>query len=148
MKVILLQDIENLGERFEIKKVTDGYARNFLIPKGLVKLASQENLKWLEQRKEVMAEKAEQELKEIQQLALKLDGFELVIPMKMGGDGKIFGSVNKTKISDFLKEEGFEIRKTQIELEKPIKEVGEWPVKISFAHGLEAEIRVIIEEEK
>lgn len=147
MKVILLQDVKDLGEKFAIKEVADGYAKNFLIPKGLAKLASKKNLKWLEEQKQTMTQQAEEELKENQQLALKIDGLELVVPVKTKSDGRAFGSISSTKIANLLKEKGFDIKRSQIGLEKPIKEVGEWPVKIFLPHGLEAEIRVIIEEE-
>lgn len=148
MKVILLKDVESLGERFEIKEVAAGYARNFLFPKGLAKPVTQENLKWLEAQKEIEAEKAEEELKKVQQTVSKIDGMELVMPVKLGKEGKVFGSISAVKIAEQLKEEDFDIKKSQIELEKPIREIGSWPVKISFPHGLEAAIRVIVEEEK
>lgn len=148
MKVILLKDIKNLGEKFEIKEVAAGHARNFLIPKGLAKLATKENLKWLEAHKERETQQAEQELKRIQALVSKIDGIEVMIPAKISKDGEIFGSITLAKISEELKDKGFDIKKSQINLEAPIKEIGEWPVKITFSHGLEAEIRVIVEEEK
>lgn len=148
MKVILLKDIENIGEKFEIREVANGYARNFLIPKDLVKLATKENLKWLEDQKAMIAEKAEVELKDVQAIVSKIDGLEIVVPVKTAKQDKIFGSITSAKIAELLEEQGFKIKKSQIQLESPIKEVGERQVKISFAHGLEAEIRVIIEEEK
>ncbi len=148
MKVILLQDIEKLGKKYDIKEVADGYARNFLIPKGLAKKATKEVLKWLETQKEIEAKKAEQELKKNQDLASAIDGQEVVIPVKIGQDEQFFESITPQKISEKLKEMGFEIKKSQIELEKPIKELGEFPIKIKFKHNLEAEIRVIVVEEK
>jgi len=148
MKVILLKDIENIGEKFEIREVANGYARNFLIPKGLVKLATKENLKWLEDQKAMIAEKAEVELKDVQEIVSKMDGLEIVVPVKTAKQDKIFGSITSAKIVELLEEQGFKIKKSQIQLESPIKEVGERSVKISFAHGLEAEIRIIVEEEK
>jgi len=148
MKVILLKDVENLGKKYEIKEVARGYAKNFLIPKKLAILATKENLKWIEQKKEMQAKKAEEELKKIQAVVSKIDGIELTIPVKVDKEGKMFGSVTATKIAQFLRKEGFEIKRSQIKLESPIKELGEFPVKISFPHGLEAEIRIIVLEEK
>ena len=148
MRIILLQDIENLGKKYEIKEVKDGYARNFLIPKGLAKPATEEALKWLETQKEAEAKKAEEELKMVQERATAIDGLEVIIPVKIGEDGQLFESITSQKISEKLKELGFEIRKTQIDLLEPIKELGEFPVKIKFEHNLEAEIRVIVMEEK
>lgn len=148
MRVILLENIKNLGKKYEIKKVAHGFARNFLFPKKLAKLATNGNLMWLKKQKEEIAQKAEEELKEIQKIVSNVDGIELTIPVKISKDDGIFGSINALKISEMLKEQGFDIRKGQIQLEEPIKEIGEWPVKISFPHGLEAEIMVIVTEEK
>ncbi len=148
MRVILLQDVEKVGKKYEVKEVADGYARNFLIPKGLAKPATEGNLKWLEVQKEALRKRAEEELKKIQEQASNLDGLEVVIPVKIGNEGQLFESINTQKISEKLKELGFEIKKSQIALEEPIKELGEFPVKIHFEHNLEAEIRIIVSEEK
>ena len=148
MRVILLQDVEKVGKKYEVKEVADGYARNFLIPKGLAKPATEGNLKWLEAQKEALRKRAEEELKKVQEQASNLDGLEVVIPVKIGDEGQLFESINTQKISEKLKELGFEIKKSQIALEEPIKELGEFPVKIHFEHNLEAEIRVIVSEEK
>ena len=148
MRVILLKDIENLGKKYEVKIVKAGYARNFLIPRGLAKLATAKNLKWAKKQREKEIQKAEEELKKIQQLASSVDGLELTFSVKIGKKDQLFESITRQKISEKLKEQGFQIKKTQIKLEKPIKELGEFPVKIYFDHNLEAEIRVIITEEK
>ena len=147
MKVVLLQDVEGLGKKYEIKKVADGYARNFLIPKGLAIEATKEAIAWAELQKEIAIRKAEEDLKKTQEVASKVDGLELVIGVKVGDEGQLFESINQQKIAEALKEAGFEIKKNQIVLEKPIKELGEFPVKIKFDHNLEAEIKVIIQEE-
>ena len=148
MRVILLKDIENIGKKYEIKEVKDGFAKNFLIPKGLVKLATKKTLVWLEVQKETETQKAEEELKKIQGITSTVDGQEIIIPVKLGEEDQLFESITAQKISEKLKELGFEIKKTQINLEKPIKELGEFPVKINFEHNLEAEIKVIVSEEK
>jgi len=148
MRVILLQDIENLGKRYEIKEVKDGYARNFLIPKGLVKPATKEALAWLEMQKEIETKKAEEELKKVQDFASSLDGLEVSIPVKIGPEGQLFESITSQKILERLKEMGFEVKKPQIDLIEPIKELGEYPIKIQLEHNLESEIRIIVTEEK
>jgi len=148
MRVILLQDIEKFGKRFEVKEVKDGYARNFLIPKGLAKEATKEALIWLETQKEISEKKAEEDLKKSQEIASAIDDQEVIIPVKVGDEGQLFEAINAQKIAEKLKEAGFDIKKTQIELETPIKELGEFPVKIKFEHNLEAEIRVIINKEE
>jgi len=148
MRVILLQDVENLGKKYDVKEVADGYARNFLIPKGLAKPATKENLKWLETQKEIEVKKAEEELKKVQEVATNIDGQEIIIPVKVGEEGQLFESITSQKIYEKLKELGFEIKKSQINLQKAIEELGEYPVKIKFEHNLEAEIRIIVVEEK
>lgn len=148
MKIILLQDIENLGKKYEIKEVADGYARNFLFPKNLAKLATKENLKWLEKQKELIIKRAEEELKKIESLVSKIDGLEIFIPVKIGEGGQLFESINNQRIVNELKKFDFEIKKEQIDLIQPFKELGEFSVKINFPHNLEAEIKVIISAEE
>ena len=147
MKVILLQDVDNLGKKNEVVLVKPGYARNFLFPKKIAIPATRTNLKKAEIEKEKKAKLDEEKLKEIQGAASKLDGVEVEIPVKIGEKSEVFGSVNKSRVSQALKEMGFEVKPTQINLEEPIKELGEFPIKVNFPHNLEAEIRVIIVEE-
>lgn len=148
MKVILLQDVDKIGKKHEVKHVSDGHARNFLLPKGLAKPATEENMKWLESQQAEVREKAEEELKRAQAVASSLDGFEIVISVKTGDKKQMFEAVTAQKISEKLKEQGFEIKKTQVILKEPVKEVGEFPVKIQLSHNLEAEIKLIVTEEK
>lgn len=148
MKIILLQDIEKLGKKYEIKEVADGYARNFLLPKNLAKLATKENLKWLKKQKELIAKKAEEELKRIESLVSKIDGLEIFIPVKVGEKGQLFESINNQRIVNELKKFDFEIEKEQIDLTQPFEELGEFSVKINFPHNLEAEIKIIITPEE
>jgi len=148
MRVILLKDIEKLGKKYDVKEVADGHARNFLIPRGLARPATEESLKWLKAQKEIEAKKAEGELKKIQEVASAIEGQEIVIPVKIGKEGELFESITFQKIYEKLKELGFEVRKNQIDLKEPIKEIGEFPVKIKFEHNLEAEIKVVVIEEK
>ena len=148
MRVILLQDVEKLGKKYDVKEVKDGYARNFLIARGLAKLATEKELRRVETRKEIELKKEKEELEGAQVLASKLDGVELIIPIKIGDEGQLFESINKQKIIEKLKELGFDIKKSQVILEEPIKELGESPVKVSFKHNLEVEIRIIVTEEK
>lgn len=148
MRVIFLKDVEKVGKKFEVKEVKDGYARNFLIPQGLAKPATEEVLAWLETQKEIEEKKAEEKLKRVQEIASALDGREITIPVQIGKEGQLFGSITSQKISEELKELGFEVKKGQINLAEPIKEIGEYPVKIQLPDNLEVEIRVIITEEK
>lgn len=148
MKVILLQNVDKVGKKFQVKNVSDGYAMNFLFPKNLAKPATPEALKWLEIQMEIQSKKAEEDLKEVEVKVAGIDGAEIIIPVKIGDEGQLFESITAQKIADKLKESGLEVKKNQIILNSPIKEVGEFPVKIHFDHNLEAEIKVIITEEK
>lgn len=147
MKVILLQNVENIGKKFEVKEVAAGHARNHLFPNNLAKPATLEALEWLRVQKDILEKKAEEALKTVQEMATALDDLEVVIPMKVGEEGQLFESVNSQKVADRLKELGYEVKKNQIQLAEPIKELGEFPAKITFDHNLEAEIRLIITEE-
>lgn len=148
VKVILLQKIDKLGDKNEIKDVKDGFARNFLIPKGLAKPATKKNLGLLEIKKDEETKKAEEELKSVQEKVEIIDGQEIIIPVKVGENDQLFESVTPQKISERLKELGFEIKKNQILVNEPIKELGEFPIKINFQHNLEAEIKLIITSEE
>ena len=144
MKVILLRDVENVGKKYDIKEVKNGYGRNFLVKKYLAKPATKEAIAWVEIQKEIAIKKSEEDLKKIQEKATSMDGQEVMVPTKVGDENQLFESINSQKIAEKLKELGFEVKKSQILLETPIKELGEYPVKIKFEHNLETEITVII----
>ena|SRR5579863_1375916 len=147
MKVILLQDVENVGKKYEVKEVKDGHARNLLLAKNMAKVATKPNLKWLESQKEVIAKEVEEDLKKVQVMASNLDGTEVLMTVKMGDAGQLFESITGAKISEKLKEMGFEVKKSQVILDQPIKQAGEFPVKLALDHNLEAEIRLIVSGE-
>jgi large subunit ribosomal protein L9 len=148
MKVILLEDIENLGKKYEIKEVANGYARNYLIPKRLAKPATKNMLDWLRKQKAKEEKIAEERLKNAQKIASRLEGQEVTIAVKVGKEGQLFESITAQRISQELKKLGFDIKKSQIGLEGPIKEIGEFPLRVHLPEGLEAEIKVIVSEEK
>ncbi|MFA5009001.1 MAG: 50S ribosomal protein L9 [Candidatus Paceibacterota bacterium] len=148
MKVILLKNIPKLGKKNEIKEVSVGYANNFLFPKKLALAATEEKLAQLENIIKQEEEKAEAALKETEALVAKLDGREIIIGVKVGKEGQVYESITKQKISEKLKAQNFKIEKSQIKLENPIKELGEFDVGIEFDHNLEAEIKIIITEKE
>lgn len=148
MKVILLQDVENIGKKNDIKNVADGYARNFLLPKKLAIIATEQAIEDLEKQKESEAQQAEIELKKTEETVAQIDGLEFEIIEKIDESGKLYGSINELRIAKILKDKGFAIKKKQIKIPQPIKDLGEFPVTILFDHGLEAEIKLIVMEEK
>jgi|SRR3989344_4600859 len=148
MKVILLQDVEVLGKKYDLKEVKDGYARNFLIPKKMARKADDKALQWLASQKEIIEKEIEEDLKKSQELASSLDGIEVSFTVKVGDSGQLFESINSLKISEKLSQMGFKVKKSQINLKEPIKEIGEFPVKINLDHNLETEITLMITGEK
>ncbi len=147
MKVILLQDIDKLGKKYDVKDVKDGYARNFLIPKKLIKIANKKNMEWLEEQKQIIAKEAEESLKKTEAKVSAVDGLEVIIPVKIGDKGQLFESITAQRISEEIKKLGVDIDASQIDLKEPIKELGEFPINIKFEHNLEAEVKVIIDSE-
>jgi len=147
MKVILLQNVENLGKKWDVKEVADGYARNFLIPQNLVKPATTAEIEQAEKMRAEMESKAQKELAGVEKLASQLDGYELKMPVQVGEEGQLYAAMSSQKISSALEAEGFKVSQKQIKISEPIKELGEFPVTLEFDHGLEVEIRVIVESE-
>ncbi len=148
MKIILLKDVEKLGKKYEVKEVAAGFARNYLIPQGLAKIADKKSLEWAKVKLEEQIKKAEEELKETGKLASQIDDLEVEIKVKIGDEGQLFEKITAQKVSKALKEMGYDIDKSQIEMSQPIEELGEFSVKIKFDHNLEGEIKVIVVEEK
>ncbi len=146
MKIILQQDVDDLGKEGEIKEVSDGFARNYLIPEGMAKRATEEKVERVKKKKEKQEQKKQEELEELQEKVSELDGQEVEVKVKVGEEGQLYESVSAGKIRNALKEEGFEVKRKQIELEEPIEELGEFTVELNFKHNLEAQIRVIVTE--
>jgi large subunit ribosomal protein L9 len=147
MKVILLKDITGVGKKYEIKSMKDGYARNFLIPNGFAKPANSSAMAELKEIKKQEEKVAEDHLLEVQKIASQLDGQEFEFFVKTGDDGQLFEAITPIKIAKKLSDSGFNIKKDQIILDNPIKELGEFHAKINLDHHLEVKITIIIEAE-
>ena len=132
MKVILLEDIEKLGHKYEIKEVSDGFAIYYLFPKKLAKPATPQNLAWLQKILEKQQRKSEEELKALQELAQKIENTTIVLKAKANQDGTLFGAVKAMDIALALKEKGITIHRKQLLLEKPIKQLGEYEIKVDL----------------
>lgn len=148
MRVVLLRDVVKIGKAGDVKEVSDGYAKNFLIARGFAAVATGKLLNQLEAKKKEIENKKEAELLKIKELAGKLNNLEIMVPLKMGEDGKSFGSVTVAKIISAVKKAGFDIEKSQIDLEENIKTLGVHNVKLNLGHGVIATIKVISEAEK
>ena len=131
-KLILLEDVEDLGRAGDEIKVAPGYARNYLLPKGLAEKVTPGALRQIEARKERIEAKRKDDLEAAQALAVKIAETELTIAMQAGEDEKLFGSVNAAKISEALEAEGISVESRRIKLEESIKELGVFTVDIKL----------------
>lgn len=147
MKVILKENVPSLGKEGQVVKVSDGYGRNFLIPKGLAVEASDKNIKVLDQEKKSVEKKVEREKEQAQQMQAQLQGMECIVYRKEGDQGKLFGSVTAKDIEKALSEQGVTVDRKNIVVPEPIKSVGNYPVKIKIYPGMAAEITVIVKGE-
>lgn len=147
MKVILTKDIERVGEAGSVIKVSPGYARNYLLPKKLAIPATKGNIARIEKiKKKAEIERLEQENK-YKALAASIDGTELRFVRKADENDHLYGSVSENDIAEDLEAKGFEVHKSNIKLDKHLKELGAHTVKIAFAPDIVGEIQVIIEKE-
>ena len=145
MKVILLSDVPKLGKRGEIKEVSDGYARNYLIPKGLARELREKDLKSLEIQKEMERRRYEKLRKESEKKLEELKRGVLRIPVKSGEKGRLYGSVTSSLIAKVISEKvGVELDKRNIHLEKQIKEIGMYDVDIRLPGGVKGRIKIEI----
>lgn len=147
MKVILLEDIENIGLKNEIKEIADGYARNFLIPKGLARVATAQSEIELEEAKQKESQEAKLALKQTQEEVAKLDGQEFEINAKTSDGEKLYAAISEKQVAKVLKEADFEVSEKQIKIKEAIKNLGEYEIVVAYDHGLEAKVKVMISEE-
>jgi len=148
MKVLLTETVDNLGSAGEVKKVADGYARNFLIPKGLAVPASAAALKQAELRRQAEARRQQRVKVEAESLATTLSQVTLTFRVKAGEKDKLYGSITNADIAEaFERETGHTIDKRKVELEEPIRELGSYYVPIKLLPDLAPRITVIVERE-
>ena len=147
MKVILRQDFETLGKIGEVVDVKDGYARNFLFPRGLAYAALKGNIRALDDEKKAVEKRNLQELKAAETLAAELETVSVTIPVQVGEEDKIFGAVTTQMIADALKEKGHDIDKRKVEIEEPIKALGIYGVNLKIHQNVNAKIKVWVVRE-
>lgn len=145
MQIILMEKVVNLGQLGDVVKVKDGYARNFLIPQGKAKRATDSNLKEFEVRRAELEKQQVAHLAEAQERAQKLEGFMVQITQKAGPDGKLFGSVNNVDIVDALKAQGFEVSKSEVRMPQgAIKQIGDHPITLALHTDITTNITVSV----
>ena len=142
MKVILREDIKNIGKCGDVKNVSDGYARNFLLKKNLVLEATPANLVKIEDEKKKYAIKMAKVKAEFEALATKISAVEVSFTRQVGEEDKMFGSVTSDDIAEAVKAQGFEVDKRKVELAEPIKTLGIHEVVIKLHHEVAAKIKV------
>ncbi len=144
MRIILQKDIPNLGEAGDIKDVSNGYARNYLLPRKLVIKANEGSNKALQHEKKLIEIKKEKRKKRQEKLLESLSNIEITIPAYAGEEGKLFGSVTSMDIAKKLAELGYEVDKRKIQLADPIKHLGDYVVPIKLDEGAAAEIKLSV----
>ncbi|MCO4755051.1 MAG: 50S ribosomal protein L9 [Bacteriovoracaceae bacterium] len=145
MKVILTDRVKALGNVGEVVNVSQGYARNYLIPNKLALLADEGNQKQMEDYQKMLSKKVEEEKKAAQDLGKQLDGKTITVTKKVGGNGRLFGTVTSSELSKELEKQGVSIERRLINVDTPIKTLGEFEVKANLFHGIDATFNVKVE---
>jgi large subunit ribosomal protein L9 len=147
MKVILMEDIKKIGKIGQIVDVANGFARNYLVPKGLAVEANTKNIRSVEHEKKIVHEKARKLKDSAQDLSSKISAMTITIKAKAGEEGKLFGSVTTMDIAEALNSEGIEIDKKRISLEEPIKRLGSYFVSVKLHHEVSVQLNIQVIEE-
>jgi large subunit ribosomal protein L9 len=145
MQVILMEKVANLGNLGDVVKVKDGFARNFLIPQGKARRATQENLKAFESKRAELEKAQSAQLAKAQEAGAKLEGFMLQITQKAGPDGRLFGSVTNYDIVEALKKQGHDVDRSNIRMPQgPLKQVGDFPIQVALHTDVTVTINVSV----
>jgi large subunit ribosomal protein L9 len=147
MKVILRKEHERLGQVGTVVDVKDGFARNFLIPRGIAFPADKGSMRALEEEKKQAARRATKVEKASENLAKELEKVSITLKMTVGEDEKLFGSVTSQMVADALKEKGFDLDKRIIDIEEPIKALGIYSVNVKLHHNVTAKVKVWVVRE-
>ncbi len=148
MKVILKENLDNLGQRGAVVIVKDGYARNYLLPKGLAMRYTPGAVKVLEQERRMYETRQLREKEEAAALAEKMQAVELTVLKRAGDQDVLYGSVTPTDVADLLREKGFTVDKRKILLHEPIKKLGEYEIPVRLHHEVAPKVRLrVIKEE-
>ncbi|MGE5400483.1 MAG: 50S ribosomal protein L9 [Ignavibacteriales bacterium] len=147
MKVILRKNFEQLGQIGDVVDVKDGFARNFLLPRNIAFAAQKGNVRALEEEKKQLAKKKVKELQAAEKLSSELEKISVTIPVKVGEEDKIFGTVTTQMIADSMKEKGFEIDRRKIEIVEPIKSLGIYSVNVKLHPSVTAVVKTWVVRE-
>jgi len=147
MKVILRKNYDQLGKIGDLVDVKDGFARNFLLPRQIAYIATKGNIRTLEEEKQQLAKREVKELESAKELAGELENVSITIPVKVGEEDKIFGSVTSQMICDALKEKNYDIDKRKIDLEEPIKALGIYSINVKLHNDVNAVVKTWVVRE-
>src|SRR5262245_12579288 len=148
MEVILRDHVDNLGQRGEVMKVADGYARNYLLPRKLALPATEANKKWIERERKIAEARDQEERGAADAIASRLTVLELTIAKKVGENDQLYGSVTNADIAEVLAKKGFEIDRRKILLPDPIKSLGEHTVPVKLHRDVTAQLKVTVAKEE
>lgn len=148
MQVILMKEMENLGDVGDVVDVKPGYARNYLVPRGFAIRATKSNLARIEEEREHLVAAAEREIEKATELASEIEGQSLNFPVRAGEEGKLFGSVSSSDIADALADKGIEIDRRTVQLAEPIKQLGTYKVPIRLSAEVQPEVTVWVVAEE
>jgi large subunit ribosomal protein L9 len=144
MEVILKEDIANVGKMGEVVRVRDGYARNYLLPRGLVLVANKKNMKTYEHQKRVVDSQKDRVKSQANTLSEKLAQVSVVIRARAGEEGRLFGSVTNMDIEKALKAQGLDVERRKIHLAEPIKNLGDYEVPVRLTADVQANVKVSV----
>jgi large subunit ribosomal protein L9 len=148
MEVILTENIVALGEIGQVVNVAPGYARNFLLPKGLALEATGKNVRELEHKKRVLAQKREKVRQEMLSLAEKLNRVQIVLSRKVSEEDKLYGSVSASDIVAALADQGYDVQRKDVNLDQPVKQLGEFTVPLRVGAQITANIKLVVQKEE
>lgn len=147
MEVILREDVDKLGRRGDIVKVAEGYGRNFLLPRGFAMVVTEANKARIAKERKAHDVHLAKEKAEFESLAQSIGGLRFVVPRKVGENDVLYGSVTSGDLAEFLKGKGIEIDKRKVQLEEPIKKLGEHEVRIKLHPDVTATLKVLVSKE-
>ena len=147
MELILREDVNTLGRRGDVVKVADGYARNYLLPRGLAMAVTDTNKAMIDKEKKAHAARMAKEKAEFETLSGRIAGLRFIAPRKVGENDQLYGSVTSGDVGEFLKGKGIEIDKRKVQLEDPVKTLGEHEVKIKLHPEVVATLKLLVTKE-
>ena len=147
MEVILREHVEKLGERGQIVKVADGYARNYLLPRKLALLATDGNKRHVERERKIVEQRESEQKGQAEGIASRLNAIDIVIVRRVGDTDQLYGSVTSADIAEFLKGKGFEIDRRKLILPEPIKAIGEYTVPLKLHREVTVPLKVRVAKE-